>query len=340
MGIPVIEKAVSVAPEWAPQKAVWTAWPFDAREWDGDLAAPRSDIAALVRTLSPYVPVRVLANGAEAEASARAAVVDCAEIVPASYGDIWLRDTGPIFARDERGPLALRFKTNGWGGKYLLDGDETVGDDIALASGVPMRRFDFVLEGGAVEHDGDGTLLTTRETLLNANRNGWTERDAEAALRHALGVRKIIWLDRGLEGDHTDGHIDNLARFVATGRVVCQMAAGSDDPNAALFEEIARTLESATDAHGRKLEIIRVPSPGRVLSASGDAVPASHMNFVIANGVVVMPAYGTPSAKPALAALQAAFPDREVIGLPSRGLLGAGDAGGGSFHCITLNEPL
>ncbi len=340
MGIPVIAEVVSLAPEWAPQRAVWTAWPWDAREWDGDLAAPRRDVAALVRALAPHVRVRLLANGAEAEASARAAVGDGAEIVPARYGDIWLRDTGPVFARDERGPVALRFRHNGWGGKYLLDGDETVGDEIARTAGAPVRRFDFVLEGGAVEHDGDGTLLTTRETLLNANRNAWSEADAEAALRDAFGVRKIVWLERGLEHDHTDGHIDNLARFVAPGRVVCQIAAGADDPNAGVYAEIAATLEAAIDARGRKLEVIRVPSPGRVLGASGEAVPASHMNFVIANGIVVMPAYDTPSAEPARAALQAAFPDRHVIALPSRGLLGAGDAGGGSFHCITLNEPL
>jgi agmatine deiminase len=284
--------------------------------------------------------VRALAHGAEAATSAHAAIGDCAGIVQARYGDIWLRDTGPVFARDERGPVALRFRTNGWGGKYLLEGDETVGDDIARASGVPIRRFDFVLEGGAVEHDGEGTLLTTRETLLNANRNGWSESEAEAALRKAFGARKVIWLDRGLHNDHTDGHIDNLARFVAPGRVVCQVAAGDDDPNAQIYKEIAATLANATDARGRKLEVVRVPSPGCVLGASGESVPASHMNFVIANGVVVMPAYGTPSESEALAALQAAFPNREVIALPSRGLLGAGDAGGGSFHCITLNEPL
>lgn len=340
MGIPTIAEALFLAPEWAPQRAVWTAWPWDAREWDGDLAAPRRDVAALVRALSPHVLVRVLANGAEAEASARAAVGDCAEIVPARYGDIWLRDTGPIFARDERGPIALRFRTNGWGGKYLLEGDEEVGDEIAQAAGAPMRRFDFVLEGGAIEHDGDGTLLTTRETLLNANRNGWSEAEAEAALRQAFGARKVIWLERGLMNDHTDGHIDNLARFVAPGRVVCQFPAGSDDPNAEIYAEIARTLGRATDARGRKLEIIRVPSPGHVVSASGESVPASHVNFVVANGVVVMPVYGTSSERDALAALQEAFPDRAVIALPSRGLLGAGDAGGGSFHCITVNEPL
>lgn len=340
MGIPAIAEALFLAPEWAPQKAVWTAWPWDVDEWGGNLNAPRRDVAALVRALSPYNRVSVLASGSEAEASARAALEDCAEIVAARYGDIWLRDTGPVFARDEHGPVALRFRTNGWGGKYLLEGDDTVGDDISRLARTPVRRFDFVLEGGAVEHDGDGTLLTTRETLLNANRNGWSEAEAEAALRHAFGARKIVWLDRGLANDHTDGHIDNLARFVGPARVVCQTASGADDPNADLFDEIARTLEQATDARGRKLELIRVPSPGRVLDASGERLVASHMNFVIANGVVAVPVYGTPSAEAALAALQAAFPDRAVIGIPSRGLLGAGDAGGGSFHCITLNEPL
>ena len=307
---------------------------------DGEPVPERTErVAALVRALSPHVCVRVLANGAEAEASTRAALGDCAEIVPARYGDIWLRDTGPIFARDERGPVALRFRTNGWGGKYLLEGDETVGDDIARASGAPMRRFDFVLEGGAVEHDGEGTLLTTRETLLNANRNSWNQRKAEAALRHAFGARKIIWLDRGLANDHTDGHIDVLARFVGPARIVCQSPSGADDPNADILEEIARTLEKATDAFGRRFEIIRIPSPGLVVNELGETAPASHMNFVIANGVVAVPVCGTPSASHAVEALRAVFPGREVVGLPSRGILGAGSAGGGSFHCMTREEP-
>jgi agmatine deiminase len=293
----------------------------------------------LVRALGMSNHVRLLVAGPEAGLSARAELGDAAELVPARYGDIWLRDTGPIFTRGGHGTVALRFRTNGWGGKFDLPGDDTIGDDIARLAGAAVRKFDFVLEGGAVEHDGAGTILTTRETLLNNNRNGWTEAQAEAALREAFGARKVIWLDRGLLNDHTDGHIDTVARFIAPGRVVCQSPTGADDPNAAVLAEIARRLAAATDASGRKLEVIRIPSPGLVLNELGEAAPASHVNFVIANGVVVVPVFGTPSAARAVEILQDAFPDRKVVGLPSRGLLGSGIAGGGSFHCITREEP-
>jgi agmatine deiminase len=334
----VTAEAVSVPPEWAPQKAIWTAWPADPDEWNGDLASPRRDVAGLVRALSRSNRVRVLVANSETEMSAQAEL-GAAEIVPARYGDIWLRDTGPIFARTELGPVALRFRTNGWGGKFDLPGDATVGDDIALFARTSVRKFDFVLEGGAVEHDGEGTILATRQTLLNDNRNAWSEAEAEAALGEAFGARRIVWLDQGLLNDHTDGHIDAIARFVAPGRVVCQSPFGSDDPNAKTLEEIARGLEAATDAQGRKLDVIRIPSPGLVVNDLGEAAPASHVNFVIANGVVAVPVYGTPSADRAVAALQDIFSDRKVVGLPSRALLGSGIAGGGSFHCITREEP-
>lgn len=340
MGIAELDQTVCVPAEWEPQQAIWTAWPADPEEWNGDLAGPRRDVAGLIRALSRSNRVRLLVAGAEAEASARAELGGAAEIVPARYGDIWLRDTGPIFARANSGTVALRFRTNGWGGKYELPGDDTVGDDIARLASAPMRRFDCVLEGGAIDQDGEGTILTTRQTLLNENRNGWTEAEAEAALREAFGARRIIWLDQGLRNDHTDGHIDAIARFVAPGRVVCQSPAGGDDPNANVLDEIARALEAAADAEGRRLDVIRIPSPGLVIDDTGEIAPASHVNFVIANGIVAVPVYGTPSAEPAIAALQTIFPDREVVGLPSRALLGSGDAGGGSFHCITREEPL
>jgi len=331
---------ISVPPEWAPQKSIWTAWPADPDEWNGDLDAPRRDVAALVRALAHSNTVKILVNGREAETSARAALGGDVELVQAKYGDIWLRDTGPIFVRTKAGSMALRFKTNGWGGKFALPDDATIGDEIAERTGVPIRHFDYVLEGGAIEQDGEGTILTTRQTLLNANRNAWTKEDAEAALRDAFGAKKIIWIDEGLKNDHTDGHIDNLARFVAPGRVICQSPAGADDPNVEVFEAIAALLEAATDASGRKLEVIRVPGPGALRDAMGNIAPASHMNFVIANVVVVVPVYGTPSASEALQTLQKLFPTRKVVGVPSHGLLGSGDAGGGSFHCITREEPL
>lgn len=341
MTTPQTEFPVTVPSEWAPQAAIWTAWPADPDEWNGDLASPRRDVAALVRALAEHGNrVRLLVNGAEAEATATAAVGSLAEIVPARYGDIWLRDTGPIFAQGSEGPVALRFKTNAWGGKYELPDDVTVGDDIARLAGTPIRRFDFVLEGGAVDQDGEGTILTTRQTLLNPNRNGWTKDQAEAALVRAFGAKAIVWIDEGLKNDHTDGHIDNIARFVAPGRVVCQSASGSNDPNAETLDAIAAMLAKAKDARGRKLEVVRIPGVGLYRNALGEVSPASHMNFIIANGVVVVPVYGSPSEAAALDALRAVFPGRAVVGVPSKGLLGCGMAGGGSFHCITQQQPL
>lgn len=328
-----------VPAEWAQQTAIWTAWPCDADEWNGDLGAPRANIAAMIRALAPTTPVKLLVNGAEAKGTAEAAVGGVATIVEAKYGDIWLRDTGPIFARDGDTKVALRFKTNSWGGKYHLPDDALVGDTVANLAGVPIRRFDFVLEGGAVEHDGQGTILTTRQTLLNPNRNGWSREQAEAALREAFNVKVIIWIDEGLKNDHTDGHIDNIARFVAPGKVVCQAPAGPDDPNAQTLDAIARVLEQAKDSAGRKFEVVRIPGVGLYRNALGEVSPASHMNFIVGNGVVVVPVYGTSSQDKALAALQTVFPDRKVMGVPSKGLLGAGEAGGGSFHCITQQEP-
>jgi agmatine deiminase len=329
-----------VPSEWAPQVAIWTAWPADASEWNDDLAAPRRDVTALVKALAESNRVYVLVNGEEAAESAQLALGTAAELVSAKYGDIWLRDTGPIFAHRGNDRVALRFQTNSWGGKYDLPDDSTVGDRVAELAGVSVDRFDFVLEGGAVDHDGQGTVLATKQTLLNPNRNGWTKEAAEAALRRAFGTKKVIWVDEGLIGDHTDGHIDNIARFVAPGRVVCQAPSGEDDPNADILNAIAAGLETATDATGRKLEVIRIPGVGLYRNALGEVSPASHMNFIIANGVVVVPVYGTPTQDAALAALQAVFPDRKVMGVSSRGLLGCGEAGGGSFHCITQQEPL
>ena len=222
MTVSVTEKPITLAPEWAPQKAMWTAWPANPAAWYGDLEAPRGDVAAMVRALASANRVRLLVNGAEAEASARAALSDLAELVPARYGDIWLRDTGPIFASSREGAVALKFKTNAWGGKFDLPDDANVGEDIARLAGLPVLSFDFVLEGGAVDRDGEGTILATRQTLLNPNRNGWSKEEAEAALAEGLGAKTVIWIDEGLKNDHTDGHIDNIARFVGPRRVVCQ----------------------------------------------------------------------------------------------------------------------
>ena len=320
-----------IPPEWAPHKAIWTAWPSAADLWGEDLEPAREEVGAMIRALAEGDRIRVLVNGDEALASARAALGQSAELIEAQFGDIWLRDTGPIFTT--HGALGFRF--NGWGGKYVLAHDDKVARTIAGAAEAELTRHDFILEGGAIEMDGEGALLTTRQCLLNPNRNDtWTERGAEAALQHALGIEKVLWLDEGLANDHTDGHIDNLARFVAPGRVVCQAPYGADDPNAEVLDEIALSLAAMKDARGRKLDVVRIPSPGLVEDEDGDAVPASHMNFLIGEKTVVVPIY-SDSGDDAVNALAPLFPGRRVIGLSSNAIL----TGGGSFHCITQQEP-
>jgi agmatine deiminase len=318
---------------------MWLGFPSHADLWEDSLDPAQDEAAALARALAGPggERVRLLVCGDAAEAAARLRLdgVSNIEFVRGQFGDIWLRDTGPIFLGDETAPRAAGFRFNGWGGKYVLEGDETVAEQLAAAAGVPLGAHDFVLEGGALDHDGLGGVLTTRQCLLNPNRNpGWTQADAETALATSLGARQVLWLGEGLRNDHTDGHVDNLARFVAPGVVACPVAFGRDDPNAEIYDETARLLTSMKDLRGAPLQVARIASPGRIEN-DGEIVPASHMNFVIANEAVIAPVYEETSGAFALDALRSLFPERTVIGLSSRALL----TGGGSFHCITQQEP-
>lgn len=326
--------------EWAPHSAIWTAWPADEALWLDDLAPAQAEVGAMVRALAADGPggrkgdrMKVLVNGPSAMLSAEKLIGEHAELIDARYGDIWLRDTGPVFY--SKGRCAL-FTFNGWGGKYVLDHDDTVGAFVAIQARADATRWDRVLEGGAVDCDGEGTILTTRECLLNPNRNPlMTPDQIRGLLGDALGAAAVIWIERGLLNDHTDGHVDNIARFIAPGVVACQAPADSDDPNTERLDEIANFLKLQRDARGRMLQVVRIPSPGRVEDEDGDIVPASHMNFIIGNATVVVPTYGTATANAAVAALKPYFPGRNVVGLPSNYIL----TGGGSFHCITQQQP-
>ncbi|MES2033179.1 MAG: agmatine deiminase family protein [Pseudomonadota bacterium] len=328
-----------VPAEWSPHRAMWLGFPSHADLWREDLATAQDEVAALARAMAgPGAErVRLMVAGDEAEAAARVRLDGVAniEIVRAVFGDIWMRDTGPIFRDDGQ---AAGFRFNGWGGKYEMEGDDQVAAQIAAASGAPLLGNDFVLEGGALDHDGYGTILTTRQCLLNPNRNpGWTQEAAEADLAVALGAKKVLWLGDGLRNDHTDGHVDNLARFVAPGVVACPIAWGKGDPNAELYDETARLLSQMTDARGGTIQVMRIPSPGWIDGeSSSQPAPASHMNFIICNEAVIVPLYEDERAGAfAVDAVQSLFPERKAIGLPSNAVL----TGGGSFHCITQQEP-
>jgi len=316
--------------EWAPHAAIWTAWPSDASLWQEDLEPAQAEVAAMVAAIiaDGGEPVELLVDGPEAEATARLALADhpSVRIHQRKFGDIWLRDTGPLFLSDGS---AAGFRFNGWGGKYELEGDDTVAEFVAETQGAALTRHDWVLEGGAIEPDGTGRVVTTRQCLLNPNRNpDLSQAEIEARLAADLGLDTVIWLGDGLLNDHTDGHVDNLARFIAEGVVVVPEAAGADDPNADAYADARRTLEAAG------LEVKTIPSPG-LLDADGEAIPASYMNFLITNKKVIVPIYGQPNDEAAVAAVQALFPGRKAVGLPANHIL----TGGGSFHCITQQVP-
>jgi agmatine deiminase len=321
--------------EWAPHEAVWTAWPHDPEQWLEGLAAPQRALMAMCAVIvdgDRGERVELLVRDARDEAAARELLGPAAAQVRfhhMPYGDVWLRDTGPIFVTRDGEVSAARFRFDGWGGKYVMPGDTEVSARVMQLAKVRGAAFDFVLEGGAIEVDGAGTLLTTKQCLLGGSRNpGLDARALEDRLRWALGVEQIVWLDQGLHNDHTDGHIDTLARFVAPGVVAC-MEPVKGDPNGDALDSIIRDLEAA------RLEVVRVKSPGAVHDAAGNLMPASYMNFYIGNTVVAVPTYGVPSDDAAVAAIQEMFPARRVVGLPGKAVV----VGGGAFHCCTQQQP-
>ncbi len=339
--------------EWEPHEAIWVGWPSDPALWEADLDGARDEVADLVAALvSPDAESGaadeidlVATAGRAAEAAAASLAEDIADgavrVVEAPLGDIWLRDTGPLLTRGSAGLRAAGFRFNGWGGKYRLGSDDRMADILAEMAGLPFHRVEaLVAEGGAIEIDGEGTAITTRQCLLNPNRNpGADEAAVEAALREALGVERVLWLDEGLAGDHTDGHVDNLARFLAPGRVVIQRPTGDDDPNRDVYAAIKAALKGAVDAGGRTLEIIEIPSPG-LIEIDGEPAAASHMNFLIGNGALVAPHYveaggDETAAEEAFDLLMDEGPRASGALLPSHHIL----SGGGSFHCITQQRP-
>ena len=302
--------------------------PKDA--WADDYEGAQREVADLIKALAPVVHVKLVIGAPHSRAEAAELVGEQVEMFDAPMGDIWLRDIGPVFVTYLNRLEGLGFTFNGWGGKYELEGDTETAAAICRLEGHPLKRLDFILEGGAIEQDGEGTLITTRQCVLNPNRNpGWSQEKAEEALGLAFNVERVIWLGEGLANDHTDGHVDNIARFIGPGHVVCQTPSGDDDPNADVLREIEATLRSA------ELEVSTIPSPGRILDEDGEPVPASHMNFLISNGRVILPIYDETHSKLAAAELAALMPDHEIIALPANHIL----TGGGSFHCMTQQVP-
>jgi agmatine deiminase len=316
-------------PEWALHDAVWIGFPSHPDLWEDDLAPARAEVAAFARAVhAGGRGERVLLVCADEAASdaARTLAGDAAEAILLPFGDVWLRDTGPILLNDG---TARDFLFNWWGGKYDLPGDEALAALLAEHRGVPATRCDWVLEGGAIDVDGSGLCVTTEQCLLNPNRNPVLSRgEIETRLARDLGIGRVLWLGEGLAHDHTDGHVDNLARFVGKNRLAIPAAADDDDPNAAIYADARARAEAAG------VEVVALPSPGRI-ERDGEVVPASYMNFYVGNAAVVVPVYGAANDAATVAAIGALFPGRASVGIRADHLL----TGGGSLHCISQQIP-
>ncbi len=318
--------------EWAHHERVWIGFPSFWGHWEAPFADAQRQIAAFANAVHDDgrgETVHLIAGNADAAAVARDLAVNGVIVEERHIGDIWLRDSGCIIVSDGTTRLARNFGFNGWGNRFNFDGDQTIGAELARDAGFEVTDCDWILEGGSIDIDGEGNAVTTTDCLLNPNRNvalGKTE--IEARLARDLGIDNLLWLGDGLANDHTDGHIDNLARFVAPKHLVIPRASESNDPNAATYADARNRAEAAG------FKVTPLPSVGR-FEQGGEAVPASYMNFYIGNSVVVVPLYGAPSDDAALAALAPLFPTRRIVGLPADAVL----TGGGSFHCSSQQVP-
>jgi agmatine deiminase len=323
--------AAVMPPEWAPQDWLWIGFPHLAEEWPGWLEPAQEQIADFASAVAQSgQAVRLLVRDEANAARARALVSSKVTLETRAYGDIWLRDTGPLVVHEADGRRTARcFGFNGWGEKYLMPGDSEIGAELARDAGLAIETSAMILEGGALDGDGTGLVATTEQCLLNPNRNpGMSRAGIEAELATRLGYSRVVWLGEGLVNDHTDGHVDNLARFAGPNRLIVPEATGADDPNAAIYADAAARASAAGIA------VVRIPSPGRI-ERDGRVEPASYVNFAITSHLVVVPTFGSPHDADGVAAIAALFPDRDCLGLPGDAVL----AGGGGFHCASQQMP-
>lgn len=331
--------------EWTRHRATWLAWPHNLETWPTHLEKVREVWLRMICALSPHEKVNLLVNDSATEhdvlARLQSAKADLANVrfLKISTVDVWMRDYGPTFVTrpGPSDPLAINdWIFNGWGGKYLAyEEDDRVTREIASMLRVPVFDHPLILEGGSIEVNGVGACLTTEQCLLNPNRNPDLSRaEIERFLKNALGLSQVIWLGEGIVGDDTDGHIDDLARFVNPTTIACVVETDSKDANYGSLQDNYDRLTNARDQCGAKLNIITLPCPAPVCF-EGARLPASYANFYIANEVVLVPVFGDRHDQQALGILQEHFPDRRVIGLGCNEVV----AGLGALHCVTQQEP-
>jgi agmatine deiminase len=333
--------------EWARHDATWLSWPKNPLTFpDGVLAGVERVYVQMIAALSAGEKVKVLVNDAPSEEHARKmlessnAIMENVEFPHIISSDVWIRDYGPTFLINSGKPwkAAVKWKFNAWGGKYDdIMYDDVAGEDVVQHSRAKVFRPGIVLEGGSIDVNGRGTVLTTEQCLLNPNRNPHLSReDIESYLEQYLNISKVIWLISGIEGDDTDGHVDDFARFVGPETVVCAYSEESAGHNPEVLATNLRILEEHRDNYGRPFKVIKLPMPEPIpLPEEERVLPASYANFYIGNEVVLVPVFDDPSDAEALRILSGCFPDRKLVPIAARDLV----YGYGGFHCVTQQEP-
>ncbi|HET9148107.1 MAG TPA: agmatine deiminase [Acetobacteraceae bacterium] len=333
--------------EWEPHERCWMIWPERPDNWRDDAKPAQQAFARMAAAISRYEPLTMLASAAQRQA-ARNALPACVDIIEMPSNDSWARDTGPSFVTNGRELRGVDWRFNAWAGLYApWDADDRLASSLCDRLGIPCYRAPLVLEGGAIHVDGEGTALVTEACLLDPARNpGVTRPMMESWLADYLGVTTIIWLGQGIPEDETGGHVDNLACFASPGRVLLAWCGDPADPH----HDVSRDAEARLRRHG--MEIIKLPMPPPMFITAAEAagiqpgdsnmqrgegarLAASYVNFYLANGAVIAPAFGAATDGEAAAILARAFPGREIVMLPAREIL----LGGGNIHCITQQQP-
>ena len=332
--------------EWAPHRGTWLSWPHRESSWPGRFEPVPAVFAEMIRHLAPREEVHVNVADAAMEAGARMVLTSAGVGTGNVFfhhhvtNDAWCRDHGPIFVQRDRGgrrdSIILDWGYNAWGGKYPpFEDDDRIPTAIGRKFEIPVIHPGPVMEGGSLDVNGAGTLITTESCLLNPNRNpGLSKEEIEGYLTRFLGVSKVLWLGDGIEGDDTDGHVDDLTRFVDPTTVVTVVEEDPSDPNYRPLQDNLARLRSMTDQDGRPLEVATLPMP-RPMYQDDQRLPASYANFYVANGIVLMPGYDRDRDEIARATLQRCFPDRDVITIDCTDLVW----GLGAIHCVTQQWP-
>lgn len=331
--------------EWEKQEAVWLTWPHNWETWPGKVAAVEEVYAQFVVALHTGQKVNILVDDKDMEQEAQAKLkthkVDLKQVlfrhIPTV--DSWIRDYGPTFvvSKKEKKLALVKWIFNAWGNKYDdLKEDNAVPFLMNKQLKLPLVEPGIVLEGGSIEVNGKGTVLTTEQCLLNKNRNPHlTRQQIERCLKDHLGVSNVLWLKEGIVGDDTDGHIDDIARFVNPNTVLCAYEDDPHDDNHKILKENYELLRQMKDQDGNTLKIIKLPMPSFAGDPNGGRLPASYANFYIGNKAVVVPIFGHKNDKKALDIIQAAFPDRKVVGINCRDVV----EGLGTLHCLSQQQP-